>query len=58
MSKHWILTDPTGQTYETIGNLQGLCKQLNISYATMYAAYTNNRIPNRGKTAGWKITRK
>ena len=57
-SKHWILTAPNGDIYEAIGNLEGLCKNLNISFATMHAAYLNNRIPNRGKAAGWKITRK
>jgi hypothetical protein len=58
MAKHWVLTDPSGIVYETNGNLEGLCERLNISYATMYAAYTNNRVPNRGISAGWKITRK
>lgn len=57
-SKHWILTAPNGAVYETTGNLAGLCKRLNISYATISAAYKNNRIPNRGKAAGWSITTK
>ena len=55
-SKHWVLTSPAGEIYEQIGNLNGLCKKLGISFATMHSAFLNNRIPRCGKAAGWKIT--
>jgi hypothetical protein len=54
-SKHWKLTSPIGEVYEQIGNLKGLCKKLNVSFPTIHAAYIYNRVPNRGKTKGWKI---
>lgn len=55
-SKHWILISPTGETYEQIGNLEGLCERLDIPFATMHAAFAKNRIPRCGKAKGWKIT--
>ena len=55
-SKHWQITSPNGEIFEQIGNLRGLCKKLNISFATMSAAHRNNRIPKFGKSKGWKIS--
>lgn len=54
-SKHWVLTSPTGEKYEQIGDLTGLCNSIGISPATMHAAYSKKRIPNRGPAKGWKI---
>lgn len=54
-SKHWRLTSPSGQIYEQIGDLGGLCKKLNISYNTIQKAYYHNRIPKSGTAKGWKI---
>lgn len=55
LSKHWQLTSPSGQIYEQVGDLGGLCKKLNLSYATMQKAYYYNRIPKSGTAKGWKI---
>jgi len=55
LSKHWQLTSPSGQVYEQVGDLGGLCKKLNLSYATMQKAYYYNRIPKSGTAKGWKI---
>lgn len=54
-AKNWILTDPTGKAHYAHGNLRDKCKELGISFATMHKAYAENRIPNRGSAAGWKI---
>ena len=54
-SNNWKLTSPTGEVYEQIGNLKGLCEKLELSFATIHAAYMYNRIPNRGKAKDWKI---
>ena len=55
-SKHWIITSPQGVQYESIGNLADLCKELNLSFSTMRAAYIKQRIPNRGSAKGWSIS--
>jgi len=54
-SKHWILTSPSGQKFERIGNLGTLCDELGLSFSTMHAAHLKQRIPNRGTAKGWSI---
>lgn len=54
-SKHWILTSPTGEKFERIGNVAGLCNELGLSFSTMHAAHLKNRVPNRGPAKGWSI---
>lgn len=55
-SKHWVLTDPLGNIFEQIGNLQGLCEELGLSFVTMSTAYRYKRIPRTGPAKGWKIS--
>jgi len=54
-SKHWRLKSPTGEIYEQIGNLKGLCARLNLVYATISKAYYHNRVPKSGSAKGWTI---
>jgi len=58
ISKHWVLTSPEGEIYEQVGDLKGLCTKMNISFATMYAAFANNRVPKSGKAKGWSLSTK
>ena len=54
-SKHWKIISPTGEVYERVGDLKGLCGNLGLSFATMSAAHQKNRIPKHGRAMGWKI---
>lgn len=54
-SKHWILTSPSGQKFERVGDIKNLCKELGLSFSTMHAAHIKKRIPNRGPANGWSI---
>ena len=52
-AKTWKLISPDGTEYIVIGELKKFCKLHNISYATMCAAITYNRIGPRKN--GWSI---
>lgn len=58
LSKHWILTSPSGEVFSQIGNLAGLCSNLGLPYCSIKEAYRKNRIPKCGRSKGWRITTK
>ena len=58
-SKRYKIIDPCGTIHiieGTIGyTIRKFCEKHNISYASLYKTYTNNKPCSRGITKGWKL---
>jgi len=56
MAKKWILTSPEGIRYEANGNLNNLCKKLNLAYTSIIGVYRGSyKVTSRSKYSKWKL---
>jgi hypothetical protein len=55
-SKHWVITDASGERFEFTGGLVDFCKKYLLRYETL-TRIANGFVPLRGKYKNWTVTK-